>query len=142
MRRTAHARAEELRRRFELGWQKASDIFKRRKRKDRAADCAQPVSDAAVCDGPMRWVVDSGCSVHCTPCASDLTSVTRVGSDRPLRVADKRAVEVTHTGSIDIAVKAISLAIACTSRMTLASYEFNRKRKPNLDKYRVWGCKC
>ena len=43
-----------------------------------------------------------------TPSVADLTHVDCAGSDRPLKVADKRDVKVTHTGRIDVPVKAIA----------------------------------
>lgn len=66
------------------------------------------------------WVVDSGCSVHCVPDASYLTSVTQTGSDRPLRVANGKKVHVEPTGVIDMDVRAVTPdGRSVTDRITL-----------------------
>lgn len=70
-------------------------------RNDPRADVCRRVQQDGV------WVADSGCSVHCVSDASLLTTVTHKGSDRKLNVADKRAVFVECTGTIEMDVVAV-----------------------------------
>ena len=128
MRRKASARVLELRRRFSDGWNclrgapfKRPTWQQRKPTGEHAEDCkrrsaewydrASPVSNdpaVGVSGACGRWVADSGCTVHCVSSVADLTGVISRGSDRPLRVADKRFVNVTHTGYIDRPVMAVA----------------------------------
>ena len=120
MRRKASARRLELRRRFMSNWNSQGCPFTYRKMKPAKPRFASCFSSCFPCSADYalaelhgwrkaaQWVVDSGCSVHCTPSVNDLTHVDYTGSDRPLKVADKRNVTVTHTGRIDVPVEAIA----------------------------------
>ena len=69
---------------------------------------AVPDADVTQHDAADQWVADSGCSVHCVSSVDQLTGVTRSGAARPLRVADKRYVHVSHTGFIDMPTVAVT----------------------------------
>jgi hypothetical protein len=56
----------------------------------------------------LRWIADSGCSVHCVSDSSMLTTINRKGSCKPLNVADQRSVHVECTGTIDVLVNSIT----------------------------------
>ena len=119
VRRTKASRLLEIKRRFCLCW---TNPFCRRstrqKRPPPPPDRARPVNEStttvsapssstAKTPSEWVWVADSGATVHCVPTASMLTKVTRPGTDRPLKVADKRTVHVECTGTIDECVSTI-----------------------------------
>ena len=121
LRRKIRSRVLEIERRLYMGWTSAFAPSRPWRRKPRERSGAprntrhgMPANASSVSSGestddeaaPVNeeassaWTVDSGCTVHCVTSVNDLTSITKAGSDRPLRVADKRQVHVTHTGSI------------------------------------------
>ena len=106
LRRAKHAR--ETRQHARKARQHKAEERKERQAR-RAADHVRAVGDDHAFEAVgKRWVTDSGCSVHCVPSVADLTTVLTQGSDRPLKVADKRRVQVAYTGTIAVAVKAVA----------------------------------